>query len=65
MVSEIIIKRANESKGKRIKIFLNNDFKFEGKLTNSDEVYLEILDDRSGNFKIIQLIDIKEMEVLE
>ena len=39
-MSEIINKRASESLGKEVTIFLNNNFRFKGKLTNVDENYL-------------------------
>jgi len=64
-MSKIIIERAKKSKGKKVKIYLFNGFRFAGKLTNSDEKYLEILDDKSGCFKIIILKEISDMEVEE
>ena len=62
-MSEIIKKRVSESIGKEVKVFLHNNFRFEGKLTNSDEKYLEILDYRSQAYKIIEFTDIKDLEV--
>lgn len=62
-MSEIIKERLTNSLGKVIKVFLNNGFRFEGKLTNLDDKYLEILDFRSQAFKIILLDDIKDLEV--
>jgi len=62
-MSEIIKKRVSESIGKKIKIFLHNGWRYEGKITNSDEQYVEIIDFRSGAYKIIELIDIKDIEV--
>ncbi len=64
-MSEIIKERVKNSIGKIAKIFLHNGFRYEGKLTNFDESYCEILDHRSGAFKIIQFSDIKDMEVKE
>jgi len=64
-MSEIIKKRVSESEGKHIKIFLHNGFRFAGKITNSDDRYVEILDTRSGAFKIIEFLDIKDCEVKE
>jgi len=62
-MSEIINNRLRENIGKTILIFLNNGFRFEGKVTNCDREYLEILDYKTNNYKIIILSDIKEMEV--
>ena len=64
-MSEIIKKRVSESIGKEIKIFLHNGFRFAGKVTNSDEQYIEILDYRSSAYKIIEITDIKDLEVKE
>lgn len=65
VMSEIIRKRASESLGKEVLVFLYNNFRFEGKLINADETYLEILDKRSSSYKIIKIEEIKEMEVRE
>ena len=62
-MSEIIKKRVSESQGKDIKIFLHNGFRYAGKITNHDEKYVEILDYRSSSYKIIEFIDIKDLEV--
>jgi len=64
-MSELIKKRASESLGKIVLIFLYNNFRFQGKLTNADETYLEVLDTRSSSYKIIKISEIKEMEVKE
>lgn len=62
-MSEIIKKRASESKGKDIKIFLNNGWRYAGKITNSDDEYIEIFDYKTSSYKIIKFIDIKDLEV--
>ncbi len=64
-MSEIVRKRASESLGKEVLIFLYNNFRFQGKLTNADETFLEVLDTRSKSYKIIKIEEIKEMEVKE
>lgn len=61
-MSEIIIKRVKQSIGKFVTIFLKNGFRYSGKITNCDEDYVEILEERHG-LKIIQLIDISELNV--
>ncbi len=60
-MSEIMSERLKKSVGKHIKIFLKNGFKFEGKITNCDKKYLEILEPRG--FKIIQIEDIADAEL--
>jgi hypothetical protein len=62
-MSELIKKRVSESVGKKTKIFLHNGFRYEGKITNHDEKYIEIIDFRSGAYKIIDFEDIKDCEV--
>jgi len=64
-MSDIINRRASESLGKEVTVFLQNGFRFKGKLTNADESYLEILDYISNGYKIIKIDEIKEMEVGE
>ena len=62
-MSEIIRGRLKDSIGKRIIVFLMNNFRFEGKLTNYDSHYLEILDSRTNSYKTILLTEIKELEI--
>lgn len=62
-MSELIKERLRESISKEVKIFLNNGWRYEGKLTNVDEEFCEILDYKTRAYKIIKLIDIKDCEV--
>lgn len=62
-MSEIIKKRVSESVSKEIKIFLNNGWRYAGKITNCDEKYVEILDYKTSSYKIIDFEDIKDVEV--
>jgi len=64
-MNEVIKKRLSESLGKDIKLFLNNGFKYEGKLTNSDDVWVEILDYKTNSYIIKRLLDISNVEVKE
>lgn len=64
-MSEIIRKRVMESLGKETRIFLNNGWRYAGKITNCDEDYVEILDHKTNSYKIIKFIDIKDCEVKE
>ena len=64
MMEDILKKRLKESIGKTIKIVLkSNGFKYEGKLTNFDDKYVELLDFISGSYKIISVDDIENLEV--
>ena len=64
-MSDIMIERLKESVGKRVLIFLHNNFRYAGKVTNCDDVYLEIFDDKIQGFKVIEVNQIKEVEVKE
>lgn len=64
-MNEIIKKRISESLGKDIKIFLNNGFRFAGKVTNCDDKYIEILDYVSSAYKIIDISQINNLEISE
>lgn len=62
-MSDIVKERVENSIGKIAKVFLHNGFRYEGKITNSDEQYVEILDFKTNAYKLIQFIDIKDCEV--
>ena len=62
-MSEIIIERLKSSIGKVAKVFLHNGFRYEGKITNCDEKYVELLDFKSNSYKLIEIIDIKDADV--
>lgn len=62
-MSEILIERFKKSIGKEIEVFLHNNFRFKGKITNSDDKYLEMLDYRSNSYKLIEIVDIKDAQI--
>ena len=62
-MSEIIKERVRKSIGEWAKVFLINGFKFEGKITNFDDNYFEILDVKSGGYKTLRYEDIKDISV--
>lgn len=64
-MSEIIKQRVKDSIGKEVKIFLHNNFRYAGKITNCDETYIEIFDTKSQSYKLILYEEIKDMEVKE
>jgi len=64
-MSDIIKKRVSESLGKEIKnIFKLNGWRYAGKITNTDEQYVEIIDYKTSSYKIIKFEDIKDCEVV-
>jgi sRNA-binding regulator protein Hfq len=60
-MQDILKKRLKDSVGKCAKIFLQNNFRYEGKITNCDNNYVEIL--QRGEFKIIPLSDVKDVTI--
>ena len=50
-------------KGKKVKVFLNNNFKYEGPVIGEDETFLYVDDVKKG-MKPIKLSDIKDIEVM-
>tara|TARA_Y100000310_G_scaffold20006_1_gene19521 strand:+ start:302 stop:496 length:195 start_codon:yes stop_codon:yes gene_type:complete len=64
-MSDILIERLKNSIGKRVLIFLHNNFRYEGKVTNCDDTYVEILDDKIKGYKILEISSIRDIEVKE
>ncbi len=62
-MSEIIIERLKNSIGKVAKVFLHNGFRYEGKITNCDDKYVEVLDFKTNSYKLIEIIDIKDADI--
>ena len=56
-------KRMKESVSKDVKIILQNNYIYFGKLTGYDERYLEILDYKTNTFHVIDVGNIKDFEV--
>ncbi len=63
-MSEVIKKRLNESISKNAKIFLHNGFRYEGKITNCDNKFVELLEPGRG-YKIIEIKDISSVDIVE
>jgi len=60
----MMYEKLKDSIGKIILIYLkDNSFRYEGKLTNVDETYLEILDFKTNSYKIISISELKDLEV--
>jgi len=62
-MSDILKKRLIESIGKEILIFLHNNFRYQGKITNCDEKFVEVLDYKTSSYRLIEITDIKDAEV--
>lgn len=62
-MSEMVRDRLRKSVGKVITIYLNNGFRYSGKLTGCDDEFVEILDSKLDAFKIINLHEVKDMEI--
>ena len=61
-MSEIIKKLVEENKSKVITLWLKNNFKFTGKLINSDETFIEILDHKTNSIRLINIDQISEIK---
>jgi len=65
-MEDIMTKRLRESIGKTIRIILkSNGWKYKGKLTNTDDKYIELLDFVSNSYKVVDILDISNLEVEE
>lgn len=62
-MSEILITRLKASIGKESEIFLHNGFRYFGKITNCDDTHLEILDYKSNSYKIIEIVNINDVNI--
>ena len=43
----------------------SSSWKYEGKLINSDDKYIELLDFKSSSYKIVEILDINNLEIKE
>lgn len=62
-MEDILNKRMIESVGKDVKLVLQNGYIYSGKITNCDEKYLEILDSKTQTYHVIDLTNIKDVEI--
>ena len=63
-MNELIKKRLEKSIGKRCEIFLNNGFRYAGTITNCDETWLELLEERIQGYKLIRISDINNADII-
>jgi len=52
-----------ESVGKDVKIVLQNNFIYAGKITGCDNTHLEILDYKTETYHVFSLDNVKDFEV--
>ena len=62
-MNELIKERLKESVSKEVKIFLENGFRYVGKITNTDDEYVEIIDYKTNSYQLIKFKDINNAEV--
>lgn len=62
-MEDIQKKRLIESIGKRVKIVLQNNFIYAGKITGCDDTHLEILDYKTNSYHVFDLVNVKDLEV--
>ena len=64
-MSEILKERLKKSIGKYVILFLNNNFRFEGKITNCDDKFVEIIDRKLNDFKLIEINKISDLNLMK
>ena len=62
-MSDLIKERVVKSIGKTATVFLVNGWRYKGKITNSDETFLEIVDYKTNSYKLIRFSEIKDCEI--
>ena len=51
--------------GNKIKVFMRNGFKYQGKVVNDDGVFISIIDSKDGKNYHLNRTDISVVEVIE
>lgn len=64
-MSQIIIDRLKENISKEAHIYLHNGFHFFGKINNCDETYVEILDYKTSDIKLLLISEIRQLDIKE
>ncbi|MHA1693668.1 MAG: hypothetical protein ACTSUG_00285 [Candidatus Helarchaeota archaeon] len=62
-MEDLMKKRMINSVGKDVKIVLQNNFIYSGKISGCDKLYLEILDYKTNSYHIFELNNIKDAEI--
>ena len=63
VISELVIESIKQSKGMPIIFFLNNGFRFEGKVLDCDGIYLKYFDIKKNCIRLQKLEEIQEAEL--
>lgn len=63
VISELIIECLKQSKGMTILFFLNNGYRFEGKVLSCDGLYLKYFDSKKTCIRLQKLEEIQEAEL--
>ena len=64
-MSQIIIDRLKENVSKEAHVYLINSFHFFGKIINCDEKYLELLDFKTNDIKLLLIEEIRQLDIKE
>ena len=64
-MEDIMKKRAKDSVGKDVKIILESNYIYKGKLLECDEKYIELLDYKTNSIHVFDFGNIKDLEVFE
>jgi len=62
-MEDIMLKRLMDSVGKDVKIVLQNNYVYSGKITGCDDNHLEILDYKTNSYHVFDLEYIKDVEI--
>lgn len=61
-MSDLLAHRLKNSEGRRIRLFLINGFKFEGKIVDCDDTYL-VIDEPNRGERMVRISDIKGYDI--
>lgn len=63
MISKIMIDRLKASIGCNAVLFLHNGFRHEGKITNCDDQYVELLLTKNSKYKVQEINQISDADI--
>lgn len=63
MASEILLKKLKGCVGENVLVFIQNGFRFEGRVLDCDDEFIVIDEIKRGTQKIIGLEQIKEIQI--
>ena len=62
-MEQSIKERIKQSIGLEVKIYLKNGFRFAGRLTGADDIFIELLDYKSNSYKIIGYGEVSNLDI--